>query len=73
MIRILNDLKTICAWGRWRVGNARNEPRVAFATGQRRGLRVAAQSSVDAKITKLRRPRPRLHLVPSPSRGNRKR
>ena len=45
MIRILNDLKTICAWGKWCVGHARNEPRVALVHGQRRDLRVAAQSA----------------------------
>jgi hypothetical protein len=70
MIRILNDLKTICAWGRWRVGRARNEPRLSLSL-ERRGLRVAAQSTSAAKVDKLRRTRARLRLVSSLSRGNR--
>ena len=60
---LLNDeLQYVCAWGRWRIGQALNEPVLAWS-GERRLVEFRARARVAKVQRKVRAGRARLRLV----------
>ena len=77
MTRLDDELEYVCAWGRWRIDQARNEP-VVGATPERRNDRPRERvlfMRLPAGTAKPARARARLRLVtdggaaPAPRRG----
>ena len=60
---LLNDeLQYVCAWGRWRIGQALNEPILSW-TGERRVIEYRARAHGAKPQRRARRSRARLRLV----------
>lgn len=61
MTRFTEELQYVCAWGRWRIGQALNEPVLAWG-GERRVVEHRARLA-GASPARKRRSRARLTLV----------